>query len=292
MSDSPPLVHVFSTALVVLVLLSCKAPASVEQVPNPRHDDSWVSDNANLLSDEAQRRIDDRIDDLESRTGVEIAVVTVYDVNAPTPRDFATRLFNEWGIGKADRDNGLLILLVEDQRRLEMETGYGLEAQLTDAWLKQLQESEMVPHFRSGNFDRGLEAGVDAVIARLDGASDTPEFSNGSRDPDYTQGIINLLVFVGLFVLLAVFIAGPHYLNSRRKVCPGCNLKMQRDRSDPNDGANHRVYACSDCNFRRGIDASHYGAGSSMGTTTGSSSSGGSSFGGGSSGGGGAGSSW
>lgn len=140
--------------LFCALALSAAAPAlgmSVDQVPNPqRTDGTWVSDTASVISAHEERFLNTTIDDLEAKTGAEIAVVTVNTVDAPTPKDFATELFNHWGIGKAGDDSGLLVLLVLDERRVEMETGYGLEGVLTDGWLKRMQQDEMVPAFKNG----------------------------------------------------------------------------------------------------------------------------------------------
>jgi TPM domain len=95
---------------------------------------------------------------------VEIAVVTVTGIDLP-PREFATGLFNRWGIGKAGADSGLLVLIVADQRRIEMETGYGLEPALPDGWLSALQHETMLPAFRSGDHGAGVEAGLAAPRA-------------------------------------------------------------------------------------------------------------------------------
>ena len=307
----PTVILLFSIAFIMP--LSAHA-VSVNEVPNPRHANSWVSDEADMLSAAAQERIDDRIDTLEQASGVEIAVVTVPSVAAATPRDFGTQLFNHWGIGKAGEDNGLLVLMVADERRLEMETGYGLEADLPDSWLKRMQESTMVPHFQRGNFDRGLEAGVEAVIERLepslaqelsedrDSLDSLPSEFERPEVPDIDVHITHstsspsggcplenpfvLALLLFLWVVIAVIYG--HFQRS----CPTCNVRMTRDRNAPGDTSSSHVYVC-DCGFQRTINVSSNSGGSfgSSGSSFGGGGGGGS-FGGGSSGGGGAGSSW
>jgi len=139
---------------------------SVSEVPNPRELDSWVSDTADIFSAEEEANMNRLIDALHAETGVEIAVVTVHDVSV-TPKEFSTGLFNDWGIGDAERNDGLLFLLVTEQRRLEMETGIGLDALLPSDWLQDMQELRMVPHFRGGRYGAGIEAGVDEVANRI-----------------------------------------------------------------------------------------------------------------------------
>src|SRR5438094_8652030 len=128
----------------LFVLVSALAPVSVSDVPNPRASAGWVSDMAGVIHADARTRLGVQCDSLQREIGVEIAIVTVPDVPG-TPKEFATALFNRWGIGKAGKDNGLLMLLVTDKHRLEMETGYGLESVLPDGWLGSMQTEVMVP---------------------------------------------------------------------------------------------------------------------------------------------------
>src|SRR5688500_1294273 len=92
---------------VLVLLVAPRALAiSAAQVPNPRDRHGWVSDTADMIDAATEDRINDMIDGIESEQGVEIAVVTVDSVDTATPKDFATQLFNHWGIGKASSNNG------------------------------------------------------------------------------------------------------------------------------------------------------------------------------------------
>ena len=164
------------TALAVIVT----AVLGVADVPNPRSRDAWVSDSAGVLDDAAEARIDAMIQALHDRSGVEIAVVTADQVD-DTPKAFATKLFNHWGIGQAAHDNGLLVLLVMGERRLEMETGIGMENVLPGDWLVEMQGRVMVPRFKEGSFGAGLEDGLAAVIEKLSTTmeGDTPPPDRG-----------------------------------------------------------------------------------------------------------------
>lgn len=139
---------------------------SVEEVPNPRAQNGWVTDLGDVLPSDAEARINERIDALHRDLDVEIALVTVDQVDG-TPKQFATALFNHWGIGDAQTHNGLLVLMVMGERRLEMETGYGLEPVLPDGWLGSMQQREMVPRFKRGDMAGGLERGLRIVDERL-----------------------------------------------------------------------------------------------------------------------------
>ncbi len=139
--------------------------ASIADVPSPRPD-GWVSDQAHVLGAAGKQQLDGLAERLHADRGIELAVVTVDDV-AGTPKQFATALFQRWGIGSAATSNGVLVLLVVGKRRLEIETGRGIEAALTSAWLADMQRDRMVPRFKAGDFRGGLVAGLEAIDEHL-----------------------------------------------------------------------------------------------------------------------------
>jgi uncharacterized protein len=150
------------SALLAVVVMNV---VSVADVPSPRPN-HWVTDQANVLAPDAEAKLDALAEGLHARRGIELAIVTVDDVRG-TPKQFATSLFNAWGIGSAQTNNGVLVLLVMSKRRLEVETGRGIEAALPAAWLADMQTRDMVPQFKAKRFDLGLIAGVQAIVDHL-----------------------------------------------------------------------------------------------------------------------------
>lgn len=145
-----------------------------QQVPNPRqHNGGWVTDMANILSPQTEAQLNQLITDLEAQNGSEIAVVTVPDT-APSasPKAFATRLFNHWGIGKQAENNGVLFLISKGDRRVEIETGYGVEAILPDAKVGQIIDQQILPKFKTGKFDQGTITGTQLLVSHL--GADSP----------------------------------------------------------------------------------------------------------------------
>jgi uncharacterized protein len=127
----------------------------LDAVPNPRvHGGGWVADPAGVIA-RRQQDINTAIGELERETGVEIAVVVLPSIGALAPKPFTTALFQKWGIGKAGRDNGLLVLHVLDQRRLEIETGYGMEGLLPDLKTHWIANDIAVPFFKESSFADG-----------------------------------------------------------------------------------------------------------------------------------------
>ncbi|MFW2177704.1 MULTISPECIES: TPM domain-containing protein [unclassified Moraxella] len=161
-----------TTLPLLLLILALLLPITshaipIEQVPRPDH--KPVIDEANLLNDSEEAKLIQQITDLHNQTGDYIVVVTLPSISDTdlTPKQYATKLFEAWQIGNKDKDNGLLILDVADVRRLEMETGYGLEGALPDVTLKRIQTDVIVPAFKQGDFATGFEQGVTAIGEKL-----------------------------------------------------------------------------------------------------------------------------
>ena len=150
--------------VVALVFLAFALPLCAEtpdSVPNPlRTQRSWVSDVARAISDADTLAINRTVEELQKRTSAEIAVVTVQNSGGDTPKEFATALFNKWGVGKKGKDNGVLVLMVMGQRRVEVETGYGVEGDLPDGKVGEILREQAVPHFKQGDYGAGLLAVV------------------------------------------------------------------------------------------------------------------------------------
>ncbi|MFP4297238.1 MAG: TPM domain-containing protein [Spirulinaceae cyanobacterium] len=169
-------------SLIGLPIASYASTVTVEQVINPQQQyGGWVSDMADVLSQETEQAINQKISALEAQNGTEIAVVTVRDTaSQATPKEFATQLFNHWQIGKAGVDNGVLWLHSVGDRRVEIETGYGVEGILPDARVGQIINELVIPEFREDDFDGGTLAGVGALVTALSGEafplpSDSPQ---------------------------------------------------------------------------------------------------------------------
>ncbi|MCS7301572.1 MAG: TPM domain-containing protein [Fimbriimonadales bacterium] len=143
-------------------------------IPNPRQrDGGWVVDMAGVLNAEQKARLNRLIDALERDTGAEVAVVILKRTQGATPKEYATELFNRWGVGKRDADNGVLMLVALGDRRVEIETGYGMEAILPDAAAGEILDTAVIPRFRQGDIAGGVLAGVQAIAERIRQAQTT-----------------------------------------------------------------------------------------------------------------------
>ncbi len=149
----------------LLAALGCAA-MTVDEVPNVHVADRtrYVSNPSGVLSDAAVARLDREIASIWNNTSAEVVVVAVDRIDdSMTPEEFATELFEKWGIGKGDKDNGLLILVSRDDRAAQIRTGYGLEGVLPDIVAGRILRNDMFPRFREGDYDGGLEAAVSKI---------------------------------------------------------------------------------------------------------------------------------
>lgn len=137
--------HNLPVSDIFTVNLFAQTVHTVESIPNPKTSyGGLVSNPDNVLSASAVSTINQLLLALEDSTTAQVAVAVVNSIGDEVPGDFRTQLFRYWGIGQQENNNGLLILLVMDQRRMEFEVGYGLEGILTDAVCKRIQEEYMV----------------------------------------------------------------------------------------------------------------------------------------------------
>ena len=161
-----------------LLLLSPKIASaiSVEEVVNPRQSNgTWVTDMADILNNSTETKLNQIINKLEQKNGTEIAVVTVDNTSpAVTSKAFATELFNYWSIGKAETNNGVLFLISVGDRRVEIETGLGIEPILSNTEVQNIIDRKITPQFKKQNFDRGTLNGTQALIDAVDDSYKIP----------------------------------------------------------------------------------------------------------------------
>lgn len=182
---------------------------TVETVPNTKLvNNSYVSNPDNILTSATVAAIDSLLIALEDSATAQVAVVVLNSIGDYDAFLFAQELFERWKIGQAGKDNGLLILLVKDQRTVRFHTGYGVEGILPDATCKKIQMDHMVPYFKNGDYDRGMLEGVKATAALL---SNPEEYhagaGSGSPEPDLQVMEFAIFAsFIWIVIALIVFV--------------------------------------------------------------------------------------
>ena len=131
---------------------------TVDNLPSPKikGQNYFVSNPDGILSSGTVAELDGLSTQIEAATKSEFAIVVVNDYVGDSDFEFALKLFNTWGIGKKESNNGLLLFIAKDRREYRFITGYGMESTLPDAYLKRIGEKYLVPNFRDGNYDQGV----------------------------------------------------------------------------------------------------------------------------------------
>jgi uncharacterized protein len=203
--------------LAILLFLAA-VPLAALEVP---YLSGRVVDNADLIPDDVQQRIEQRLAAYEQQyKGRQIAVLTIESLEGEALEDYSLRVAETWKLGRKrtpgqtdqEVDNGALFLISEQDRKMRIEVGYGLEPELTDLETGRVLDNVVTPYFRSGDFGAGVEKGVDGIIAAIGGQEVAPA-PGADAAPQMATGekaIFGLIFFfvIGIFSLMAVFSQG------------------------------------------------------------------------------------
>jgi len=169
-----------------------------------------VNDFAGVIQDEYRYKMEALAREVLDKTGSPVVVVTVKDMGGMTVEDYAHRLFRKWGIGDRDRDNGVLILVALEERKIRIENGYGVEGVLPDGLTGSILDRDILPDLRNGDYGAGLYRGmarVAGILAKeagvaIDGSLEAPEMYP-VKDEDGT-----CLPVVLIFIFLVIVTKG------------------------------------------------------------------------------------
>jgi len=163
-----------------------------------------VTDLTATLSGVQVNALEQKLAQLEARTGNQVAVLLVPSTQPDTIEQFAIRVFDQWKVGRKGVDDGVLLLVAKNDRKLRIEVGRGLEGVIPDAYAKRIIDEEITPRFRQGDFSGGIGAGVDRVIELVEGESMPPpqDRARAERTDDWTgwafYGFIAVVIVGGI----------------------------------------------------------------------------------------------
>ena len=162
-----------------------------------------VNDTADLVPPEVEQRIEEKLAALEAATGAQMAVLTIPSLEGEVLEEYSLEVAETWQLGRAEQDDGVLMLIARDDRKMRIEVGYGLEGDLTDAQAGRILNNILRPAFRAGDFGGGIEGGVDAVIGTLQGRDVIPPDPSPSPANDISDApILFQIFFLGIFLLV------------------------------------------------------------------------------------------
>ena len=179
---------IYLTALLLILsaAIGHARTYSLDEIPNVHLADTslYVSNPDGIISPQAEARINDLMRTIRRGTSAEPVVVVIDDFEGDDIDIFATELFEKWGLGKSDKDNGLLILVAKDRRKAVIRPGYGLEGVLPDILCANILKYKMFPSFREGDFSGGMTAAGEAVTSILTDPDAAEEIRSAMADAD------------------------------------------------------------------------------------------------------------
>ena len=183
--------------LGVLLLLSLPGWVSALEVPPLK---GRVNDYASMLSAATVDQMERSLKQFELDQSTQIVVLTIPSLKNDSLEGFSIKVAEAWKIGQKGLDNGAILLVARNERKVRIEVGYGLEGSLTDLTSGRIIRGVIVPHFKKGDFDGGIMAGVNTMMAAVRGefnAEDVPQKSGGEDD---TEGFWFLLIMMVFFI--------------------------------------------------------------------------------------------
>lgn len=231
-----PLYRYLSVLLLLASHLATAQDFSVARIPDPMKQGNHVSNPDQLISPAAEQTLNILLDSLDRSGRAQVAVVLLKTIGSHVPKDVAHEIFSTWKPGNSEKDNGLVVLLVNDQHRIEFETGYGLEGDLPDVVCFRIQQHIMLPYFRQEDYDNGMIQGLQAVVSVLHGqdVQTIPSAEDNTAENNTANGFMEsgssgrelpgvgsaILYFVTLLVGNLFFFFGLRR-KKPRKVTPG-----------------------------------------------------------------------
>ncbi len=194
---------------LVVWLLALALPARAASVPDFPKPRGYVNDFAGVLDSGAQTELDAMLHETERQTTAEIALVTVKSLDGLTVEEYANRLFEQWGIGKKAKDNGVLVLVAPTERRIRIEVGYGLEPVLPDGLAGEIIRKAFLPAFKRGDYRDGILTGMQRVVSVVRRHHPlTPAERRALDNEPAGSPPFWLVPFLGLFVAAGSFAVG------------------------------------------------------------------------------------
>ena len=277
----PKLKHILKRFILLLLLVSSSFTFAQYKIPPVPEFQTSVYDEINLLSPLQKNSLEDKLIRYSDTTSTQIVIATISSTRGEYINYLGARWADKWGIGQADKDNGIFILLAKDDKKIGINTGRGVEHNSTYAMSKRIIDREIIPYFKKNDYNGGLNRGVDVIFQVMQGEYKGTRKNNAVRFP------FEIIIFIAIFFILFIIA-----ISKTRGGGRGGNKGNRRD-----DDARSILEAIILSNMGRG---SYSRGSSSGGGIFGGSSSGGSfggggfggGFGGGSFGGGGASGGW
>ena len=195
--------YVVGIILMLLIALAAVAAAAPAVLPKPAQM-TYVADTAAMISNEDAAKIAEMGRGLDAATGAQVVVVTISSLDGASIEEYATTLFRNWGIGDAEKNNGVLLLIAKEDRKFRIEVGYGLEGAITDGYAGSVLD-DMKADFKSENYSEAIVVAYAKLTQKAyeEYGAEIPENVKEEADASFWSDLLVAVIFFGLMAALA-----------------------------------------------------------------------------------------
>jgi uncharacterized protein len=187
--------------LYILLSFICLQVAAQKSLPKP-NPPSLVVDNANLFASQDRQALEQKLVALDDKSSNQVCVVTVSSLNGEIIEDVANKTFRDWGIGNKKTNNGILILVALNDKKIRIEVGKGLEGAIPDVTANDIINNDIKPAFRNGNYISGINAAVDNLSKAAVG-----EYNIKREKESSSNHISSIIKIIFLIIVIILFLA-------------------------------------------------------------------------------------
>lgn len=187
-------------SLILLLIATLNINAQTQPVPKL---ETRVTDLTATLSNQQKIALEAELLSFEEEKGSQVVVLIISTTDPESIEAYGIRVVEAWQIGRSGVDDGVLLLVAKDDRKVRIEVGYGLEGAIPDAYAKRIIENIIIPDFRQGQFYVGIENGVGAIMGLIEG-EDLPEVT---QEPPSTMGMKNESLFMTLIIVGVIMLS-------------------------------------------------------------------------------------
>jgi uncharacterized protein len=186
-----------------------------QDIPEKPSPPKLVNDFAGLLNPQEVNNLEVKLEDFNNTTSTQIVVAIVKSLNGYDPNDFTQKLGEKWGVGQKGKNNGLVIMVCPSERKMSIQTGYGLEAVIPDATCKLIIENEIKPYFRQNNFYKGIDVATNLLMGLAKKEFPASELNKKLQKRESKQNILPaifiILIVIVIFAVRGFSGAASHY---------------------------------------------------------------------------------
>jgi uncharacterized protein len=185
--------------LLSILLVAFIFPGRAESLQDMKKPNTFVTDKAGMLSAGMKNSLEQRLSTLDDTTGSQFLIIIVPSLQGEILEDIVYEWGNKWQVGREEIDDGVILFIAKNDRKMRIEVGKGLEGAIPDIMAKRIIDEYIAPHFKSGNFDAGVDEGANAILKLIAG-EDLPA---PTKTADWSPFLIVGSIFLGMIMGMA-----------------------------------------------------------------------------------------